>query len=123
MTVNKYKRMYMKLFIKLILTALAAILLAYWLPGINLDGLGVALTLAVVLGLLRLLVRPVLVLLTLPITVLTLGLFLFVINGIIIMMADSLISGFSVSGFGIGILFSLLLSIFQSVLYALFIKD
>jgi putative membrane protein len=113
----------MKLFIKLILTALAAILLAYWLPGVSIDGIGAALTLAVVLGILRLIVRPVLIILTLPITLLTLGLFLFVINGIIILMADSLIPGFSVSSFGVGILFSLLLSVFQSVLYTLFIDD
>ncbi len=113
----------MKLLVKLVLTAIAAMVLAYFLPGVHVSGAWAALSLAVVLGLLRLIVRPLLVIFTLPITVLTLGLFLFVINGIIIFLASSMVAGFRVDNFGIAILFSLLLSIFQSILYAVFIRE
>ncbi|HBS13109.1 MAG TPA: hypothetical protein DEO36_11310, partial [Flavobacteriaceae bacterium] len=67
-------------------------------------------------------VKPILVILTLPITIITLGLFLFVINAIIILLASKLIDGFAVSGLLYALLFSLLLSFFQSVLYS-FLKD
>ena len=113
----------MKLLIKLLLTAVAVLILAYWLPGVSVAGFSSALMLAVVLGLLRLIVRPVLIVLTLPVTILTLGLFLFVINGIIVLLADQMIGGFHVDNFWIAMLFSLLLSIFQSLLYSLFLEE
>ena len=75
------------------------------------------------IALLNLIVKPVLVLLTLPITVVTLGLFLLVINAIIILFTDALIGGFEVSGFWIALLFSLLLSLFQSILFSFLDKD
>lgn len=78
-----------------------------------------ALLVAVVLALLRLIVKPILVVLTLPITVLTLGIFLLVINAIIILLADYFVTGFEIDGFWWALIFSLFLSLFQSILFAL----
>ncbi len=109
----------MKLILKVLLTAVAVLVLAQVLPGVQVAGYTAAVIVAVVLGLLRLFVRPLLVLFTLPITILTLGLFLFVINAFIILLADKLIDGFAVAGFWYALLFSLLLSFFQSILFSL----
>jgi putative membrane protein len=73
---------------------------------------------AVVLALLRMTVKPLLIILTLPVTIVTFGLFLLVINAFIILLADSLIDGFNVSGFWIALLFSLILSVFESILFS-----
>jgi putative membrane protein len=108
----------MKLILKLLLTAAAVLIIAHFLPGVSVENYTSALIVAVVLGLLRVIVKPILVILTLPVTILTLGLFLLVINALIIMLADSLIDGFLVSGFWIALLFSLILSLFQSILYS-----
>jgi len=77
-----------------------------------------AIIVAVVLGLLRVTVKPLLIFFTLPATIVTLGLFLLVINAVIILLADYFVDGFAVSGFWIALLFSLLLSLFQSFLYS-----
>jgi len=73
--------------------------------------------------LLNIIVKPVLVILTLPVTILTLGLFLLIINAIIIFLADGFVPGFSVDGWFMAIIFSLLFSLFQSILYSLLDKD
>ncbi len=112
----------MKNILKIILTAVAVVILSKILPGVVVDGFLSAIIVAVVLALLRLIVKPILVVLTLPVTIITLGLFLFVINALIILLADYLVSGFGVSGFWIALLFSLLLSLFQSILFS-FVKD
>lgn len=112
----------MKLIFKMLLTAIAVVILAQVLPGVHVDGYTSAIIVAVVLGLLRIFVRPLIILFTLPITIMTLGLFLFVINAFIILLADKLIDGFAVAGFWYALLFSLLLSFFQSILYSL-LKD
>ena len=112
----------MKIILKMLLTAVAVVILAQILPGIKVDGYTSAIIVAIVLGLLRIFVRPLIILFTLPITIMTLGLFLFVINAIIILLAGKLVDGFAVSGFGYALLFSLLLSFFQSVLYS-FLKE
>ena len=109
----------MKLILKLLLTALAVVILAYVLPGVSVDGYGSAIIVAVVLALLRLIVKPILIILTLPVTIITLGLFLLIINAIIIMMADYFVGGFSVSTIWWALLFSLLLSFLQSVLFSM----
>jgi putative membrane protein len=109
----------MKTILKVLLTAIAVVVLAYFLPGIKVDGYGSAIIVAIVLGLLRIFIKPLLVILTLPITIVTLGLFLFVINAIIILLAGKLVDGFHVAGFWYALLFSLLLSFFQSILFSL----
>ncbi|NNC70081.1 MAG: phage holin family protein [Flavobacteriaceae bacterium] len=112
----------MKLIYKMLLTAIAVVILAQLLPGVYVDGYLSAIIVAIVLGLLRIFVRPIIIFFTLPITLVTLGLFLFVINAFIILLADKLIDGFAVAGFWYALLFSLLLSFFQSILYSL-LKD
>lgn len=115
----------MNLILKLLLTALAVFILAYFLPGITLSGdiFINALIVAVVLGVLNVLVKPVLIIFTLPITIVTLGLFLLVINALIILLADKLIDGFSVKSIWSAILFSILLSTLESVLQSLLKED
>ncbi|MFC4689531.1 phage holin family protein [Dokdonia genika] len=112
----------MNTIIKILLTAVAVVVLSKFLPGVTVDGFVTAIIVAVVLALLKFIVRPILVILTLPVTIVTFGLFLFVINAIIILIADYFVGGFSVSGVWIALLFSILLSIFQSILFSL-LKD
>lgn len=109
----------MNTLLRILLTAIAVLVLANILPGISVQGYTGAIIVAAVLGLLRITVKPLLIFFTLPATIVTLGLFLFVINAVIILIADYLIgSGFQVSGFWYALLFSILLSFFQSVLYS-----
>jgi putative membrane protein len=109
----------MKLILKVLLTAIAVVILANFLPGVTLANYTSAIIVAIVLGILRVTVKPVLIFFTLPATIVTLGLFLLVINAVIILLADYFVDGFAVSGFWIALLFSLLLSLFQSFLYSL----
>ena len=113
----------MNFILRLLLTALAVVLLAKLLPGVSVDGYLTAIIVAIVLALLNFIVKPILVLFTLPVTVLTLGLFLLVINAIIIFLADGFVSGFEVDGWLIAIIFSLLLSLVQSILFSILKKD
>ncbi|HET7178178.1 MAG TPA: phage holin family protein [Chryseosolibacter sp.] len=101
--------------IRLLLNGLAVVLAAYLLPGVSVDGYGTALIVALVLAIVNLLVKPILILLTIPITILTLGLFLLVINAAIILFVDNLVTGFVVDGFWWALIFSLILSVFNSV--------
>ena len=96
---------------------------SYILPGIHVASFTTAIIVAAVLGLLRVTVKPLLILFTLPATILSLGLFLFVINAAIILLADYFVSGFAVDGFWIALLFSTLLSVLQSVLFSVLEKD
>ncbi|WP_452600672.1 phage holin family protein [Pontimicrobium sp. MEBiC06410] len=113
----------MKLIIRLLLNAIAVVVLANVLKGVNVDSYTTAIIVAVVLSVLNLIVKPILVLLTLPITLVTLGLFLLVINALIILLADNLIDGFAVSNFWWAILFSILLSILQSIFHSFLKSD
>lgn len=106
----------MGIIINWLLSALAIIVAAYLLPGVSVDGFLVALVLAVVLGLINAFVRPILLVLTLPVNVLTLGLFTFVLNALLIMLADWITPGFAVANFGWALLFSLLLTLINSLL-------
>lgn len=109
----------MKLIFQLILTALVVLVLAEVLPGVGVQSFVTSLIVAVVLALLNMTVKPLLVFLTLPATLITFGLFLLVINAVIILLVDWLIPGFGVDGFWWAILFSLLLTITQSLLFRL----
>jgi len=101
----------MKLIVRWLLLAAALLLVAYLYPGVQVAGFGQALIAAFVIGLLNLLVRPILVLLTLPVTLLTLGLFLFVINALMFWAAASVLDGFNVTGFAAALIGSLLYSL------------
>jgi putative membrane protein len=89
------------------------------MKGVVVDKFSTALIVAIVLGLLNFFVKPVLVLFTLPVTVFTLGLFLLVINAIIILLCDHFVDGFDVNGFWTALFFSIILSLSQSLVYQL----
>ena len=113
----------MNLIIKLLISTIVVFVLSYFLPGVRVTSLTGALMVAVVLGLLNTFLKPILVLLTIPVTFFTLGLFLLVINAIIILICDYFIDEFEVVGFLNALLFSVLLSIIQSVLNKIFIDQ
>jgi len=100
---------------RFLLSGLAVILAAYLLPGVNVEHYGYALLVALVLTIVNWVVKPILIVLTIPITVVTLGLFLLVINALMILLVDSLVPGFSVDGFWWALAFSLILSLFNSL--------
>jgi putative membrane protein len=102
--------------IKTLIIAGAVLLASYFLPGVSVDRFRTALLVALVLSFLNFFVKPLLILLTLPITILTLGLFLFIVNAIIIVFAGKLVTGFHVSSLGWALLFSILLSFFTYLL-------
>lgn len=108
----------MKLIIRWLLLAAALLLVAHLYRGVSVAGFGAAMGAAFVIGLLNTLVRPVLVLLTLPVTLLTLGLFLFVINALMFWWAGSLFEGFKVAGFGAALVGSLIYSLCGMVIDA-----
>jgi putative membrane protein len=107
----------MNIILRIIISAVVAFALSYVLSGVHIQSFVTALILAIVLGLLNILVKPILIILTLPITIFTFGLFLFVINALIILLAAKFVNGFRVDGFWWALLFSLLLSILTSFLY------
>lgn len=104
----------MKFIIQLLLSAAVVYLGAMILPGVEVDSHWTALVVAIVLGLLNTFVRPLLVILTIPITIVTLGLFLLVINALMIECADYFVSGFSVDSFWWALLFGLIITIVNS---------
>lgn len=104
--------------LKFLLTAVITYVLAAFLPGSHIGGFGDAILLVLVLAVLNAVLKPILKLLGLPITVLTLGLFLLVINAAIVMLADALLSGFAVDGFLSALLFSVVLSVVTSIVDA-----
>ena len=106
----------MNFFLKIILSAVAVLIVSYILPGVEIANFFMAIVLAFVLTLLNYIVKPLLILFTIPLTILTLGLFLLVINAIIILLADAMIPGFYVDGFWWALIFSLLLSLTNSLL-------
>ena len=109
--------------LKLLLTTFSVFVLSHFLSGVTVDNLNAALTVSIVLGLLQVFIKPIVIVFTLPITVITLGLFLFVINTILLLITDSFVEGFHLNGFWIALLFSWLLSILQSFLYSFLKKE
>lgn len=95
----------------LLLTAVALLVVANVVGGVEVGGFGAALIGALILGLVNAVVRPVMILLTLPLTIVTLGLFLFVLNALMLWLAAALVPGFQISGFGAALLGSLLLTV------------
>ena len=108
-----------RLLIVWLINALALIAVAYLMPSIQISSFGAALVAALVLGLVNAVVRPILVLLTLPVTILTLGLFIFVLNGLLFWMVGSWLEGFWVGGFWAGVLGAILFSLVSWALSAL----
>jgi putative membrane protein len=104
----------MNFIIKILISAIVAFVLSKILSGVHIDSIVTALIFAVVLAALDAIVKPILVILTLPVTVVTLGLFLFVINAIVILLASKSIGGIKIDGFWWAMLFSIILSIFDT---------
>ena len=113
----------MRLLLVWLINALALIAVAYLMPGVSVSTFGAALIAALVLGLINAVVRPILVLLTLPVTLLTLGLFIFVLNGLLFWMVGTWLEGFEVSGFWSGVLGAILFSVVSWLLSALVLKE
>lgn len=107
----------MNILINWLISTLAIIITAYILPGVHISGFGTALITALAFGILNAFIKPILILLTLPVNILTLGLFTFVINALIILLVSNLVSGFKVDGFWWALLFSIILSIVNSFLH------
>lgn len=89
----------MQLLLRLLINALAILLVAYFIPGVAVSSFLTAVVVALVIGLLNVIIKPILIVLTLPINILTLGLFTFVINALLFWFASSFIKGFDVAGF------------------------
>jgi len=106
----------MRIILIWVFNALALLAVAYLLPGINVEGFISALIAALLLGLINTFLRPLLILLTLPVTVLSLGLFILVINGLLFWFAGSVLKGFEVNGFWTGVMGALLYSVFSFLL-------
>ena len=99
-----------------LVNALVIMVASYVLAGVHVDNLWTALLVALVMGILNILVKPLLILLTLPITIVTFGLFLLVINALLVLLASAIVPGFTVDGFWWALLFSLVVSLINLVL-------
>lgn len=109
----------MAILINWLLSALAIIAAAYILPGVHVQDFLTALVLAIVLGIINAILKPILVMLTLPITLVTLGLFTLVINALLVLLATLIVPGFQVDNFLWALLFSIVLSLVNAVLQQL----
>ena|SRR3989338_9822523 len=106
----------MRFLIDLLIRALVLLLTAYIVPGFKIGDYTTAVMVALVLALLNLLLKPILVILTLPATILTLGLFMFVINALLLLVASRLINGFQIANFGTAVLASIVITVISTVL-------
>ena len=106
----------MGILISWLVSTLAIIVTAYVLPGVHIESFFTALVTAVVLGIINSILKPILLLLTLPINILTLGLLTFVINALLVLLAAQIVPGFKVDGFWWALAFSIVLSIVNSFL-------
>jgi putative membrane protein len=111
------------LILHLVLTAIAILVVAQVVGGVQVSGFGAALIGALILGFVNAFVRPVMILLTLPLTIVTLGLFLFVLNAFMLWLVAALVPGFQISGFGAALLGSLLLTVLNILIDRLAPKD
>lgn len=112
----------MKTLFRILITAVLVMLISHFMKGVHVANFSTSIIVAIVLGLLNIFVKPILILFTFPVTIFTLGLFLLVINAIIILWCSKIVGGFSVDSFWTALLFSIVLSIFQSIMYG-FSKD
>lgn len=106
----------MNLLLRILITGGLVLLIAHFMPGVHVASFTTALIVAIVLGLLNIFIKPILVLLTLPVTILTLGLFLLVINALIILLCTNIVGGFHVDSFWTALIFSIILSLLQSLM-------
>lgn len=103
-----------------VISTLAVLIAAYLIPGVMVSGLIVAFITSLLLGIINAFVRPVMIILTLPLTIVTLGLFTFVLNALLVLITSAIVPGFVVTGFWWALLFSLLVTIINSILVQIF---
>ena len=113
----------MNFLIKLLLSTISVLVSAYLLPGAHVDGFFAAFIVAIFLALFSATLKPLLIILTIPVTVFTLGLFLLVINALMIMLADFIVGGFSVEGFWWALIFGIILAIVNGIFEAVSKKN
>ena len=115
----------MKFLMQLIISTLAVLISAYILPGVSIDenNIIIALKVAAVLAFLNTVVKPIMIVLTIPVTIFSFGLFLLVINALMILFAANLVNGFHIEGFWVALLFSLILSLVTAVLEGIKRRD
>jgi putative membrane protein len=113
----------MKLLFRILITSILVLLISHFMTGVHVKDFVTALLVAVVLGLFNVFIKPIFVVLTLPFTIFTLGLFLLVINAVIILLCTNIVGGFAVNSFWTALLFSIVLSLSQSILFAIVGKD
>jgi len=113
----------MKFLLRLLLNALAVMTAAYFVPGLTLTGPGAALLAGVVLGFVNAIVRPVLFVVTLPFTLITLGLFLFILNAVCLALTAALVPGFSIAGFWPAVFGALIVSLVSWVVNATIVSE
>lgn len=111
----------MRMVVNWVVSALAIIITAYLLPGVHVSSLITALVIAVVLGVINAFIKPIFVLLTFPITIMTLGLFGLVLNALFILLAAAIVPGFQVDGFWWALLFSIVLALINAFFHM--VKD
>ncbi|MCL5090799.1 MAG: phage holin family protein [Patescibacteria group bacterium] len=109
----------MNFLVNLLISSLAIFVTAYILPGIELTNFWTAIVVALVLGLVNAIIRPFLIIITLPINILTLGLFTLVINALLVLLVSAIVPGFHVRSFGWAVLFGLILTLINWVIYAI----
>jgi putative membrane protein len=105
----------MNLIVRFLLSGVAVMLTAYLLPGVHVKDYWAALLVAILISIVNVIIKPILIIFTIPITVVTLGLFLLVINALMILLVDSLVDDFAVDGFWWALAFSLIMSVFNSM--------
>jgi putative membrane protein len=110
----------MRIILKWLIMTAAILIAAYIIPGIGVAGIWTALVLAVVFGIVNITIKPLLVIITLPVNILTLGLFTFVINALLVLLVSTIVKGFTVSGFWAALLFSIVLSVVSYILNVIF---
>ncbi|WP_026712041.1 phage holin family protein [Flavobacterium filum] len=113
----------MNLVIRILVTAGLVMLIAHLLPGVKVDSFIQSVYVAIILGLLNVFIKPIIILFTLPVTILTLGLFLLVINALLVLLCSNIVGGFYVESFWTAMFFSIILSISQSLVYKLTGKE
>jgi putative membrane protein len=109
----------MKLLFRILITSILVLVIAYFMSGVRVANFSTALIVAVVLGMLNIFIKPILVILTLPVTIISLGLFLLVINAILILLCTKIVGGFEVDSFWTALFFSIILSVLQSIVFAI----
>lgn len=109
----------MQFLINLLISSFAVFASARIIPGVVIENFTSSIVVAIILGVVNAVIKPILIILTLPINILTLGLFSLVINALMVLLVDALVPGFAVDGFLTAILFSIVLSVISTVLFAI----